>query len=62
MGVPSGPDLLALGDDNQELEEAGRWAKGSSIPRKVYVRPAEAGKKDPFDKVPVHNPAATAED
>ncbi|MGY4934831.1 tyrosine-type recombinase/integrase [Streptomyces sp. 900116325] len=52
-------DLAEAGATDQELEEAGRWAKGSSIPRKVYVRPAEAGKKDPFDKVPVHNPAQT---
>ncbi|MEU9014659.1 tyrosine-type recombinase/integrase [Streptomyces sp. NPDC048479] len=45
-------DLAEAGATDQELEEAGRWAKGSSIPRRVYVRPAEAGKKDPFDKVP----------
>ncbi|MFJ4084905.1 tyrosine-type recombinase/integrase [Streptomyces iakyrus] len=49
-------DLAENGATDQELEDAGRWAKGSPIPRKVYVRPAQAGKKDPFDKVPVHNP------
>ncbi|MFV5994999.1 tyrosine-type recombinase/integrase [Streptomyces sp. NPDC056231] len=42
-------DLAEAGATDQELEEAGRWAKGSTIPRKVYVRP--------FDKVPVHNPS-----
>ncbi|MGP4046851.1 hypothetical protein [Streptomyces sp. 2A115] len=55
-------DLAEAGATDQELEDAGRWAKGSSIPRKVYVRPAQAGKKDPFDEVPVHNPAAVTED
>ncbi|MFB7576366.1 tyrosine-type recombinase/integrase [Streptomyces sp. NPDC056165] len=53
-------DLAEAGATDQELEDAGRWAKGSPIPRKVYVRPAQAGKKDPFDKVPVHNPARAA--
>jgi integrase len=55
-------DLAEAGATDQELEEAGRWAKGSSIPRKVYVRPAEAGKKDPFDKVPVHSPERQAQE
>lgn len=51
-------DLAESGATDQELEEAGRWAKGSAIPRTVYVRPAQAAKKNPFDKVPVHNPTA----
>ncbi|MCG8971772.1 tyrosine-type recombinase/integrase [Streptomyces sp. CL12-4] len=54
-------DLAKNGATDQELEEAGRWAKGSSIPRKVYVRPAQAEKRDPFARVPVHDPAASAE-
>jgi hypothetical protein len=49
-------DLAENGATDQELEDAGHWAKGASIPRKVYVRPAQAGKKDPLAKVPVHNP------
>lgn len=55
-------DLAENDASDEELEDAGRWAKGSSIPRKVYNRPARKAKRDPFDKVPVHNPAATAED
>jgi integrase len=49
-------DLAEHGATDEELERAGRWAPGSSVPRKVYVRPAQAARKDPFDKVPVHNP------
>jgi integrase len=54
-------DLAENGATDQELEEAGRWAKGSSIPRKVYVLPAQAGRKDPFDKVPVHSSEGQAQ-
>ncbi|MFE6185493.1 tyrosine-type recombinase/integrase [Streptomyces sp. NPDC056465] len=38
----------------EDLERAGRWAKGSPIPGKVYVRPARDAQHDPFSKVPVH--------
>lgn len=55
-------DLAEYGATDQELEDAGRWAPGSSIPRKTYVRPAERARKDPFDKVPVHAPAAQPAD
>ncbi|MFF4902243.1 tyrosine-type recombinase/integrase [Streptomyces sp. NPDC001068] len=41
---------------DEELERAGRWRPGSRVPREVYVRPAEAERKDPFDKVPLHRP------
>ncbi|MFF1594834.1 hypothetical protein ACFVY0_43290 [Streptomyces sp. NPDC058286] len=47
-------DLGMNGATEEELEDAGRWAKGSPIPRTVYVRPAKAAKHDPFAKVPVH--------
>ncbi|GGR52292.1 tyrosine-type recombinase/integrase [Streptomyces griseomycini] len=53
-------DLAANDATDEDLERAGRWAKGSSIPRKVYVRPAQDAKKNPFDKVPVHDPTAPA--
>lgn len=45
----------------EELEDAGRWAKGSPIPRKVYVRPAKAAQHDPFSKVPQHNASSQHE-
>ncbi|MGW0032983.1 tyrosine-type recombinase/integrase [Streptomyces sp. NPDC003314] len=50
-------DLAEAEATDQELEEAGRWAKGSRIPREVYVRPVKDAKKDLFEKVPVHDPA-----
>ncbi|MFB6629996.1 tyrosine-type recombinase/integrase [Streptomyces sp. NPDC056362] len=52
-------DLAEAEATDEELEEAGRWAKGSPIPRKVYVRPAKDGKRDLFAKVPVHRPSGT---
>jgi site-specific recombinase XerD len=55
-------DLGMNGATEEELEDAGRWKKGSPIPRKVYVRPAKDAQHDPFGKVPVHNPAAPSED
>lgn len=55
-------DLGVNGASEEELEEAGRWKKGSPIPRTVYVRPARAAQHDPFAKVPVHDPAAAAGD
>ncbi|WP_331746123.1 hypothetical protein OG936_40020 (plasmid) [Streptomyces sp. NBC_00846] len=51
-------DLGMNGATEEELEEAGRWTKGSPIPRKVYVRPAKDAQHDPFGKVPVHAPRA----
>ncbi|SEE84922.1 Site-specific recombinase XerD [Streptomyces sp. 2131.1] len=41
---------------DEELETAGRWAKGSRIPRERYVRPAKDAARDIFNKVPVHTP------
>jgi hypothetical protein len=51
-------DLGMNGATDEELEEAGRWKKGSRIPRERYVRPAKDASKDPFRKVPVHSPEA----
>ncbi|WP_406153176.1 tyrosine-type recombinase/integrase [Streptomyces sp. NBC_01023] len=51
-------DLAEHGATDEELEEAGRWAKGSPIPRRVYVRPAQQKKHDPFAKIPVYGQAA----
>ncbi|MGW6362568.1 hypothetical protein ACWFR5_47285 [Streptomyces sp. NPDC055092] len=36
-------------------------ARGSPIPREVYVRPAKDAAYDPFSKVPVHHKDAGAE-
>ncbi len=47
-------DLGESDATEEELEEAGRWAKGSPIPRKVYVRPAQKARHDPFAKVPMY--------
>ncbi|MEU9386020.1 hypothetical protein AB0D38_35970 [Streptomyces sp. NPDC048279] len=49
-------DLGMNGATDEELEEAGRWKKGSQIPRERYVRPAKDASKDPFRKIPVHSP------
>ncbi|MFI8206750.1 tyrosine-type recombinase/integrase [Streptomyces sp. NPDC085937] len=54
-------DLAQHGATDEELERAGRWAPGSSIPRKVYVRPARDAQKDPFERIPVHEPERKAE-
>ncbi|MFJ7997571.1 hypothetical protein ACIQ7D_10555 [Streptomyces sp. NPDC096310] len=54
-------DLGINGATDEELEEAGRWKKGSCIPRERYVRPTKNKKKDPFKKVPMHDPAAQAQ-
>lgn len=51
-------DLAENGATDEELERAGRWRPGSRIPRTVYVRPAQAERKDPFVRVPVHTPEA----
>ncbi|MFG2795797.1 MULTISPECIES: tyrosine-type recombinase/integrase [Streptomyces] len=51
-------DLGMNGATDEELEEAGRWKKGSRIPRERYVRPAKDTSKDPFKKVPMHDPQA----
>ncbi|MFF4543664.1 tyrosine-type recombinase/integrase [Streptomyces sp. NPDC001406] len=51
-------DLGVNGATDEELEEAGRWKKGSRIPRERYVRPAKDTSKDPFRKIPVHSPEA----
>ncbi|MFH8466012.1 tyrosine-type recombinase/integrase [Streptomyces sp. NPDC017991] len=47
-------DLAEHGATDEELEEAGRWAKGSPIPRRVYVRPAQQKNHDPFAKIPMY--------
>ncbi|MFF4330754.1 tyrosine-type recombinase/integrase [Streptomyces sp. NPDC048387] len=47
-------DLAAADATDEEIQEAGRWKKGSPIPRTVYVRPAQSAKNDPFAKVPLH--------
>ncbi|MFG2141871.1 hypothetical protein [Streptomyces sp. NPDC048650] len=47
-------DLAENDATDEELEEAGRWAKGSPVPRKVYARAARQGKRDPFAKVPMY--------
>ncbi|MBZ6253571.1 tyrosine-type recombinase/integrase [Streptomyces olivaceus] len=47
---------------DEELELAGRWKKGSRIPRERYVRPVKNAKADPFKKVPTHNPGAQTQD
>ncbi|MFD8990367.1 hypothetical protein ACFVZ4_20190 [Streptomyces goshikiensis] len=49
-------DLAEAEATTEEIQKAGRWKKGSPIPRAVYVRPAQAAKKDPFSKVPIHGP------
>ncbi|MET8717365.1 tyrosine-type recombinase/integrase [Streptomyces sp. NPDC004735] len=46
-------DLGMNNATEEDLENAGRWAKGSPIPRKVYVRPAKDAKRDPFSEVPL---------
>ena len=51
-------DLGMAGATEEELGDAGRWKKGSPIPRKVYVRPAKDATRDVFKRVPVHDPAA----
>jgi integrase len=52
-------DLAANNATAQELEEAGRWASGSTAVR-LYVRPAQAQKKNTFDKIPLHDPGQKA--
>ncbi|MFD6593535.1 tyrosine-type recombinase/integrase [Streptomyces coelicoflavus] len=47
---------------DEELELAGRWKKGSRIPRERYVRPVKNAKADPFKKVPTHNPDAQSQE
>ncbi|MER5737339.1 tyrosine-type recombinase/integrase [Streptomyces sp. NPDC002262] len=54
-------DLAEAGATDEELEEAGRWVKGSRIPREVYVRPVKNARRDVFEKVAVYEPSpATA--
>ncbi|MFC9534425.1 tyrosine-type recombinase/integrase [Streptomyces sp. NPDC056975] len=53
-------DLGENGATDRELEEAGRWKKGSRIPRERYVRPAKDAAHDPFKKVPMHSPEPVA--
>jgi hypothetical protein len=53
-------DLGTNGATDEELEEAGRWKKGSRIPRERYVRPAKDAARDPFKKVPMHSPGPVA--
>jgi hypothetical protein len=51
-------DLEMNGSTDEEFEEAGRWKKGSRIPRERYVRPVKNAKADPFKKVPTHTQEA----
>ncbi|GAA2271725.1 hypothetical protein GCM10010415_43040 [Streptomyces atrovirens] len=55
-------DLGASGATDEELWEAGRWKKGSPIPRERYVRPAQDTNRDVFQRVPVHDPTVAAEE
>ncbi|MEE1764366.1 tyrosine-type recombinase/integrase [Streptomyces sp. SP18BB07] len=55
-------DLGVNGATDEELEAAGRWKKGSRIPRERYVRPTKSAAKDLFKKVPMHNPEAQAQE
>lgn len=55
-------DLGTNGATDEELEEAGRWKKGSRIPRERYVRPAKDVSKDHFKRVPTHDPEARAQE
>ncbi|KQZ17681.1 hypothetical protein EES45_34595 [Streptomyces sp. ADI97-07] len=62
-----GQALGAAGDGLSAavLDEAfqqARWAKWAPIPRKVYVRPANDAKHDPFSRVPVYPPRAEGTD
>lgn len=51
-------DLGMNGATDEDLEEAGRWKKGSRLPRERYVRPTKDASRDPFKKVPMHAPEA----
>jgi len=62
LRVGGATDVGVNGATEEELEDAGRWKKGSPIPRKVYVRPAKDAQHDPFSKIPVHDPAAVTEE
>ncbi|MGW0767752.1 hypothetical protein [Streptomyces sp. NPDC002676] len=53
-------DLGMSGATDEELEEAGRWKKGSRMPRERYVRPTKNTARDLFKKVPVHATDAQA--
>ncbi|GHA70662.1 hypothetical protein GCM10010372_82290 [Streptomyces tauricus] len=55
-------DLGMNGATDEELEEAGRWKKGSRIPRERYVRPTKDANRDPSSKVPVHDPTAPVQE
>ncbi|MEV6121090.1 hypothetical protein AB0M23_11260 [Streptomyces sp. NPDC052077] len=55
-------DLGTSGATDEELEAAGRWKKGSRIPRERYVRPTKDAARDLFKKVPVHDPNAQAQE
>jgi integrase len=55
-------DLGTSGATDEELEAAGRWKKGSRIPRERYVRPTKNAARDLFKKVPVHDPNAQAQE
>ncbi|MGW4022393.1 hypothetical protein [Streptomyces sp. NPDC005009] len=55
-------DLGVSGAGDEELWEAGRWRRGSPIPRERYVRPARDADRDVFQRVPLHDPAATAKE
>ncbi|OWA18425.1 hypothetical protein B9W68_05805 [Streptomyces sp. CS227] len=55
-------DLGTSGATDEELEAAGRWKKGSRIPRERYIRPTKNAARDLFKKVPVHDPNAQAQE
>ncbi|MFJ2745353.1 tyrosine-type recombinase/integrase [Streptomyces sp. NPDC087440] len=47
-------DLAEHGADGKTIAKAGRWNENSTIPDRVYVRPAKAANHDPFDVIPLH--------
>lgn len=61
QGIRAGAatDLAQAGATDDELERAGRWRPGSRVPRTVYVRPAQAERKDPFARIPLYERAYT---
>ncbi|MCP3822865.1 hypothetical protein NLX86_33770 [Streptomyces sp. A3M-1-3] len=52
-------DLSMNDTTDKEIAEAGRWRPDSPIPQLVYVRPAQAAKRDPFSKIPRHGTDVT---
>ncbi|MET9110808.1 hypothetical protein [Streptomyces zhihengii] len=51
-------DLAEAEASASDIRAAGRWAEGSTIPERVYVRPVKDASKDPFANVKRHAGAA----